>query len=369
MGTGRLLAETQLRRGDRAVLAARLEVSVRVLLIWVVLAVKGTCARRGRPCLSKKAQWETLRAVAQEMRRQQREELQPTCRSVVSALRTARHRVSQVRECVGRLKKRRRWLEEERRRRERVHIEVLKKHAVYAIDGTYAGKDEEGKRVVIENALDLGTREHPDLSVGGPPKGEDVVATLERAREVNGCDPLMIFSDRGPENTATVVRRHVKERMIVHVFSLTHVPEHNARCERSHQDVKAQLGIAACSKGRKLETEDWRERVEDTRCLLNSRMQRRQLGFLTAEEYARALPAWYAGPRGIDRKAFHAACEQAVEDALLGIEDIHERDLAEREAKLRTAERFGLLIRTRGDPLPTRPRYRKELWRFNYSCG
>ena len=226
-----------------------------------------------------------------------------------------------------------------------------------------------GKRVVIENALDLGTREHPDLSVGGPPKGEDVVATLERAREVNGCDPLMIFSDRGPENTATVVRRHVKERMIVHVFSLTHVPEHNARCERSHQDVKAQLGIAACSKGRKLETEDWRERVEDTRCLLNSRMQRRQLGFLTAEEYARALPAWYDGPRGIDRRAFHAACEQAVEDALLGIEDIHERDLAEREAKLRTAERFGLLIRTRGDPLPTRPRYRKELWRFNYSCG
>ena len=59
---------------------------------------------------------------------------------------------------------------------------------------------------------------------------------LIRAANVRGSDPLVVMSDRGPENMAEETQEYLASRLIVHLPNLPYTPEHNARNERAHRD-------------------------------------------------------------------------------------------------------------------------------------
>lgn len=313
--------------------------------MWVILARSAKPPARGRPGATSLQRWKTLRLVARERRRQG---ARATCRSVRKALKETKYRAL-VRDFACALKRRQKLREKQRREAARVHITVLWSNAVWAGDGTHLGRDETNGRAVAENVIDVGTRELVDTSVGQSVTGKDVVAALERGSRERGGDPLVFMSDRGAENTCEETQSQLRERKIVHVMNVPRTPEHNAHCERNHGTLKAALEIEPASAGLVLDASEWKERVDEARDFLNHRLPRAHLAGQTPAEYAATLSPWYDA---VDRDAFYAATCAAVEAALVGVEDAHERFLKEREAKLATMEQFNLIRRTRGDAIP-----------------
>jgi transposase InsO family protein len=232
-------------------------------------------------------------------------------------------------------------IEEARRlRQQRVHVKVLAKGALLAQDSTHVGSFQ-GRKAWAEVAKDAATCEAWAFGDGLPITGKAMLAHLE-ALKAQGRLPLVLATDNGSAYKEQSVKAWLAEHQVVQLFSRPRTPQDNGRAERGIGEGKALAGLG---KVVLLETRALGAQVLDQALQrLNHLWPRHSKGGLTAAQLKQALPHWQAK---ISRSKFYKAARSAVQ----AIKAVGKRALRRetREAIFRTLERFGLILRTRGE--------------------
>jgi hypothetical protein len=231
---------------------------------------------------------------------------------------------------------------------------------MWTTDSTHLGHDKHGK-VSATAVKDVGTMSAIEQSIGGPPRGEDVLALLKRAKLVRGRLPHVIGIDNGPENNNELVRDYLAAERVIVLWNVPHTPEHNAPIESYFGELKLELEaldqlvapvpdpseMPVCSSEAGVSA----TRAHFQRCVprlarrLNEQRVRTSRGGFTAAQLDRLLPR---AEDLVSRDRFYETACAAIERAVQGIDDARARRRAEREAILCTLEQFGLVKRTRG---------------------
>ena len=354
---GRLLAERENpRRGELALIAEILELEPRTLRKWRAQA--GRLPAQGRPPLAEETWQAAVVPVARAWQSQGWSAGRPR---VLDALEQAGIEipVTIVRELLKKLKaRRRRYLARKRAALQR-HVRVHARDAVWSEDSTHLGRDEHGK-VSATAVKDVGTTTSIEQSIGGPPRGEDVLALLKRAKLVRGRLPLVLGMDNGPENNNELVCSYLAAERVIVLWNVPHTPQHNAPIESYFGELKLELeasgvlwrGVADPSQGPRSLSEagggvnigHLRTSVQRVVQVLNQRVRPSRGGF-TAAQLDRMLPR---AEDLVNRARFYDTACAALRRAVLDIDDARARRRAEREAILCTLEQFGLVTRTRG---------------------
>jgi hypothetical protein len=251
-----------------------------------------------------------------------------------------------LRRLLRKTKARLRRRERERIGRNRVHVEVLAKDALWSIDATHVGGRTEA--VVVR---EVATTRTADIGVGGPPGAQDLVLALERARRERGCLPLVVALDNGGPMRSAELRAWADRERVVLLFSLPRTPQHNAWAERGMRELKEEAGIETRTARSRSSRHrgagpppDAADRLDRARRALDRR-PRASRGWRTAIAVDAALPPWYGA---LARERFHEAACSAIREALAVPRTARARRRAVREAILATMGRFGLIRRTRG---------------------
>jgi len=355
---GRLLARrTRVRRGELALFAEVLEVSPRTLRKWRDQA--GSCPAMGRPQLAE-GTWRA--AVVPVARAWQSQGFSSGRPRVLDALEKTGIEVpvTVVRELLRELKARRRRYLARKRAWLRKHVQVRARDAVWSGDATHLGRDEQGK-VSAMAVKDVGTTTSIEQSIGGPPRGEDVLALLKRAKLVRGVLPHVIGMDNGPENNNELVRSYLAAERVIVLWNVPHTPEHNAPIESHFGELKLELEargelvewvpdpsqVPVCSSeaGVSPMRAHYRRCVPRLERRLNEQRVRTSRGGFTAAQLDKILPR---AEDLVSRDRFYDTACAAIRSAVQDIDNARARRRAEREAILCTLEQFGLVTRTRG---------------------
>lgn len=231
----------------------------------------------------------------------------------------------------------------------RVHVEVLARDALWALDQTHLLRDDSGEVKVVAVRECLAPRTL-GLSIGSPACGADVVRLLQHVAEQRGAWPLVIQMDNGPENKNPDVDACLRRARVVALWNEPHTPQHNPRAERGFGDLKLAVGMET---GGPLRSDPVPAPTRDGVCArllrawhaLDADTPRASLSGLTPAELDRiALPA----EDRVRRARFYAeVCEELQRAALAPI-NARARRKAEREAIWCALEKYGLVKRTRG---------------------
>lgn len=329
------------RRGERAVLARGLAVTVRDLWNWEHLPQ----GRPGRPRRSEAL----VRAAMADCRAEMERQGYGVRWSKVHEGLGRRYSTALVQECVYELKDAHRAGEELLRRLARVSVRVALGDVLWSVDETHLGRLEGGEAVMGVVVREVASTRTLVVSVGPEATAEDLVGTLEGLRVARGELPLVIAMDNGPAMKSEVVADYLAFHEVVALRNVAHVSRHNAWVERGHRDLKQESGL-----GRGVVLRDAREAAVALGPAVERLNEHRLVatrGMRTAAAVDEALPRGY---HAVDRHAFFEAACSASSKAAKGRANDRERRKAEREAILRTMERFGLISRTRGGaPIPS----------------
>lgn len=356
------MATHPLKRGDLQRIARATGYSVRTLWNW-----RRESERRspGRPPHSAEAKaWalEECRRVWSDLPRGHDGE-----GSVIAALvrKGVEVPVRLVRESVKALKAERRARVEQRVVENRVHVEVLAKNAVWALDQTQLGCDEQGARtgLVVRDSvapLVLGA------SVGPPARGADVARLLRCTAGERGVWPFVVQMDNGPENKNCEVRELLARNRVIALWSEPRTPQHNARVERTIGDLKRAGGFhtrgqrgADATQDRVCSSEGGVLETDRSLCVrlfaawrtLNEKTPRPQLGGLTPAELDRI--AGQAEDRACRARFYTHVCSE-LERIARAPENARALRKLQREVIWNALQEFGLVTRTRGGmPVPT----------------
>ena len=358
VAVGRLLAtQGRPRRGELVLYAEVLDVCPRTLRKWRDQAED--CPIMGRPQLAEETWRAAVVPVARAWQSQGFSSGRPR---VLEALEKTGIEipVTIVRELVKELKARRRGYLARKRATLRKHVQVRARDAVWSTDSTHLGRDEHGK-VSATAVKDVGTTTSIEQSIGGPPRGQDVLALLKRAKLVRGVLPHVLGMDNGPENNNELVRAYLATERVIMLWNVPHTPEHNAPIENFFGELKLELEaldelvapvpdpseVPVCSSEAGVSS----TRAHFQRCVprlarrLNERRVRASRGGFTAAQLDRLMPR---AEDLVSRDRFYDTACAAIGSAVQDIDDPRARRRAEREAILCTLEQFGLVKRTRG---------------------
>jgi hypothetical protein len=362
MAVGRFLSSHPLRRGEQRDLARIVGVSTRTLRTW--RDREGKSRSPGRPghgaAARARARDQTLRVFGELPAGHD------GWRSVCALL--ARERIDVpvrlVQESLAAIKQESRAKERERIERNRVHVEVLAKDAIWGVDQTFLGRDEQGavESLLVRDALVARTL---GLSIGAPAHGEDVVRLLERVALERGGWPFVIQADNGSENKNGLVRARAQRERVAILWNEPRTPQHNARTERSIGDLKCASGLAKSStrradpsqrqvslaeSGVPANGERLCARLMRAWAALDRDTPRAALDALTPAELDSIAPR--ADDRAC-RARFYAEVCHALDRIALDPSSARDRRKREREAIWCALERHGLVRRTRGGcPVP-----------------
>lgn len=224
----------------------------------------------------------------------------------------------------------------------RTHVEILGRDVLWSIDETQLGRTRKRKveGVVVREGA---SQKIFGKSLGPPAKGEDVVGSLDRAKEERGSLPLVISSDNGPPFCNEHVEKYLLANHVIHLRNLPHTPEHNAWVERGIRELKEETGLESDTK---IEDVD-RVAIQIAAAIarLNDNRLRGSLGFQTASSFDAALPRRY---NASVRENFFAAVQKELRAAPLAAPRARECRRAQREIIFQNLERLGLIRRTRG---------------------
>ena len=158
-----------------------------------------------------------------------------------------------------------------------------------------------------------------------------------------GTLPLVLATDNGPAYKEYWVQHALCKEKVIHLFSRPHTPQDNPWVERGIGEGKA---LAELNADVILQSRiEGVRRLEEALQTLNNHWPRQSRGGLTAAQLEDKLPDW---SKFVSRAEFYAAADEAIKKAVKEANGMKERQ-ATREAIFRTLERFGLILRTRGD--------------------
>ena len=360
---GQHLSERSLKHGDLVLLSRVLGKSPRTLRSW--RSREGRSGSPGQPAHSTS---ERARVLA-ECRRVWRElpAGHDGWRSVCAVLERERVAVPVrlVQRSVRMLKAQRCREEEQRVEENRVHVEVLAKNALWALDQTQlsaVGQEKTTGLVVRECVAShaLG------LSVGPPAAGADVVRLLWGAAQERGAWPFVLQMDNGSENNNRDVRELLDRQRVIALWNVPHTPQHNLRAERQIGALKRAGGFPSrwtrgaeatqrpvCTQelGVPAKRASLCARLFAAWALLDARTPRPALGGLTPLELDRIAPQ---ADDHACRARFYAEVCGELQRIAGAPENARARRKLEREAIWCALERHGLVTRTRGGmPVPT----------------
>jgi len=255
-----------------------------------------------------------------------------------------------LQQCIPRARVRRvlHELKAERRRRRarhtreaRVHVTVLARDVMWAMDATHLGRLPSGEAVQAEVIRDVAPGRTIGLSVGPAACAGDVICLLNDTMGRRDGAPLVLVTDNGPAYRSKELDRWCRDRSVAHLFSLPRTPQHNAWAEHGIGELKrdAQLERIVIDVGAVY------ERLERSRERLDGCRLHRTRGWKTAAEADASTPSWRSL---VSREALYGAVTCAVREAVLDYSGSRARRRAVREAILGTLERFSVIQRTRG---------------------
>ena len=358
VAVGRLLAvQGRPRRGELVLYAEVLKVCPRTLRKWRDQAEASPVM--GRPPLAQVSWRAAVLPVARAWQSQGFSSGRPRVLDALEKL-GIEIPVTIVRELLKELKARRRHYLARRRAALCKHVQVRARDAVWSEDATHLGRDEQGKVEALA-VKDAGTTTSIAQSIGGPARGEDVLALLKRAKLVRGQLPLVLGMDNGPANKNELVTAWLRRERVIVLWNVPHTPEHNAPIEIHFGELKLELEaldelvapvpdpsqVPVCSSKAGVSS----TRAHFQRCVprlarrLNEQRVRTSRGGFTAAQLDRIMPH---AEDLVSRDRFYETTCAAIRSAVQDIDDARARRRAEREAILCTLEQFGLVTRTRG---------------------
>jgi hypothetical protein len=221
-----------------------------------------------------------------------------------------------------------------------VHVDVLAQGALLAQDSTHTGNCR-GRKTWAEVLKDAATTEAWAFGNGKPVTGDAMIEYLEELK-AQGRLPLVLATDNGSAYKEHRVMEWLAKHQVIQLFSRPRTPQDNARAERGIGEGKSLSGLG---KGVLLENPLLGvEILDEALQRLNQFWPRRTKGGLTAAQLKVVLPHWQST---VSRSKFYeAACS-----AIRAIKADNKRALRKetREAIFRTLEKFGLILRTRGE--------------------
>ena len=223
----------------------------------------------------------------------------------------------------------------------RVHVEVLARDAIWALDQTHLMRDEQGevKCLAVRESL---VPHVLGLSIGAPACGKDVARLLEQVAGERGTWPLVIQVDNGPENRNVDVAELLARERVVVLWNEPRTPQHNARMERSFGSLKAASDLEAL---RPPTRSGVCARILEAWERLDARTPRASLGGLTPVELDAIAPS--AEDR-VSRARFYTEVSETLRRIALAPQNARARRKAEREATWSALQQYGLVTRTRG---------------------
>jgi hypothetical protein len=223
----------------------------------------------------------------------------------------------------------------------RVHIQVLAIGVLMTEDSTHVGYFKKSK-VWAEVFKDVASTWAWADGDGHCLTHHRVLNHLEGLRN-EGLLPLVLATDNGSAYKDYWVQHALRKAKVIHLFSRPHTPQHNPWIERGIGEGKA---LAELNAGVVLQSRaEGVQRLNDALQTLNNHWPRQSRGGLTAAQLEKKLPQWN---ELVSREEFYAAVEEAIKKAIAEAKGKNERH-ATRESIFRTLERFGLILRTRGD--------------------
>jgi len=333
---GKWLASKDLRKGDLGRIARKLGVKVRTLNNWRRAAGR-PLKRQGRPPATYAERRWTRTAVAGIIKRQG----WIGWRTMVLSLPFSS--VSVVKWALADLKLGNRRKTRKRLARRRTHYHYTHKGVVLAQDSACVGVAYDGK-VWVEAQKDPATSLGEAFGDGAPVTTDRVIEHLEELKEY-GLLPLIFQTDNNKAYCSDRAEQWLQAEQVIHLISRPHTPQDNAAIERLIGEMKSDrifpLNANTSHFTRAGGVSTAAEIVE----LLNSERPRPSKGGKTAAQLTSEVPGWSIA---VERGTFYKETRQAIEAAKQGLKGIKART-AEREAIFQSLEKFGLLVRTRGD--------------------
>lgn len=247
-----------------------------------------------------------------------------------------------VREYLAELKVEHKRRERRARESARTHTVVHARGAIWSLDGTHLGNDEEGAKVIGEVVREVASTRTLAGSIGPPASSAEVAALLERTVQETGECPLVLASDNGPENRGEA-QAWCERRNVVRLWNLPHTPQHNPWVEHGNAELKAETGL-----GKGVLVTSLRavaRAIEGALTRIDGLLPRPTRGWRTARQAYAELPC---AERLVDRDRFAAEAHCAIAAAVQDCRTARQRRLAERRAVLATLERHELITQHRG---------------------
>lgn len=331
---GSWLATRPLRKGDLGRIARKLRVKVRTLLNWRKAAGR-PLKRQGRPPATAQERHEALASVRWLILR----EGWMGWRMMALSLPWVSTRMVQW--AVASLKARRRRLQRRKLGRNRVHYHYTTQGVVTAQDTAHVGECK-GGRIYTEVMKDPATFQGEADGNGSKPTAKSVLAQLEQAEE-EGRLCLVHQTDNDKAYCSKKVREWRREHKVIHLLSRPHTPQDNPFVERFIGELKHSYFTL----GREHYCQSPQEGVSDAEQIAQRLNDRPRLAAdgKTANQLAQELPHWNSK---VLRDIFYEQACKAIEEATRGLKGLKART-AEREAIFQTMEKFGFLIRSRGE--------------------
>jgi hypothetical protein len=313
-----------------------LHVKVRTLLNWRKAAGKPV-KRQGRPPATSAERRDALVWVTWLMKR---EGSKIGWRSLVLSLPWISTRLLQW--ALAQRKARNRRLARRKREQYRTHYHYTTQGVIRTQDTAHVGQCKEGK-IFAEVSLDPATSHGEAGGNGSKPTSKSVVEYLELLKEEDRL-PLIHQTDNDAAYCANDTVLWRKENKVIHLRSRPQTPQDNPAAESFNGEVKHSyitLGKDHYCQSR-LEGVDTAAQVAQR---LNAYRRRLYKGNKTADELTAEMPGWNIR---VTREDFYKAACEAIESATQGLKG-REARTAEREAIFQTLEKFGFLIRSRGE--------------------
>jgi hypothetical protein len=353
MAVGTFLSTHRLRHGELKRLAEHVETTTRTLRTW-----RGREGRSGSPGHPRHS--EAARRRARILTKRVWRSLvrgHDGWPSVIAALERRKLFVPTrlVQESLRALKQDAAQRARSRIEEGRVHVDVLAKDAIWAIDQTHLCRDRNGpvKALVVRDCL---SQRMLGASIGAPARGVDVVHLLLQIAEQRGTWPFVIQADNGSENKNAEVAECLHRARVHVLWNEPRTPQHNPRAERGMGDLKLALGLEKARDSRARRVIPPTEgsvcvRLLNAWAALDTASPRDRLDGLTPVELDRIAPR--ADDR-VRRDRFYAEVCEELRRVALAPENARARRKATREAIWSALEKYGMVYRTRGGcPIPT----------------
>jgi transposase InsO family protein len=316
-------------------IARRLRVKVRTLLNWRKAAGR-PLKRQGRPPATRAQRREVKALVAWLIKKQG----WMGWRILALSFPDVPTRLLQW--ALADLKARKRRQERKERENNRVHYHYTTQGVIGAQDTAHVAQWKRG-RIFAELLVDPATTCGEGTGNGSKPTADSVVGYLSHLEEEDRLF-LVHQTDNDPAQCSFKAEQWRKAHKVIHLRSRPHTPQDNPAVESFIGEVKHSYFTL----GRENICQSPAEGVSDASQIadrLNTYRKRLFKGGKTADQLTAEMPGWNIS---VTREVFYQAACEAIENATRGLKG-REARTAERQAIFQTLERFGFLIRSRGE--------------------